>query len=78
MMIWLVVGWLATLLSFFGIVLNGRKNIWCWLVWIISNAFWMALGIHYRDSAMIGSQVGFFVLNVYGWLSWAKKERGSP
>lgn len=70
-----IIGWIATSLSFYGIVLNGKKNMWCWPVCLASNAFWMALGIGYKDSAMIGSQVGFIVLNVYGWRAWIKERR---
>lgn len=70
MTIWTVVGWTAMVLSFFGIYLNAKKYVLCWPVWLISNAFWMILGIHYRDAAMILSQVGFTAGNIYGWRKW--------
>lgn len=77
MSIWTIIGWIATGLSFYGIVLNSKKRMSCWPVWLASNAFWMALGVSYKDSAMIVSQVGFIILNVYGWRAWIR-ERSRP
>lgn len=70
-----MIGWIATALSFAGIILNGKKNIWCWPVWLLSNVFWVTLGFKYHDGSMVACQVGFVALNVYGWRAWLKGAR---
>lgn len=75
MTVWTFIGWTAMLLSFTGIYMNARKNIWCWPVWLVSNAFWLVLGLHYRDSAIIIANFGFATGNSYGWVQWAKARR---
>jgi len=71
-MTWTLVGWSGVTLSFFGIYLNAHKSLWCWPVWLLSGVAWTALGVHYKDSAMVLAQVGFTVGNVYGWRQWKK------
>ena len=41
-----LLGWVASILSIFGIYLNAKKNIWCWYVWLVSNVGWL---IYYLD-----------------------------
>lgn len=67
--------WIAVSLSILGIILNARKNVWCWAVWILSNIFWLAYEIPKGEIPSIILWVVFLVMNSYGWYSWKKDEQ---
>ena len=66
---------ITTVLSYFAHLLQARKRMENWLVWVIVNA----LGIHIyllKESPIYAAQYGFFlILGVYGWWSWRRTMR---
>lgn len=64
---------IALILSLIGIVLNARKNIWCWAVWIIADICWIWVAVPTGDIHQIIMWTVFGGFNVYGWTQWLKK-----
>ena len=63
---------IALFLSVIGIVLNAKKIIWCWLVWIISNIFWIVYMIGRDEISSVILWIVFTIFNIYGWYEWKK------
>lgn len=68
-------GYFATLVSLIGIILNAQKNIWCWPVWLISNAGWIVYSVLQNDIPQIILWIAFSAFNVYGWIQWRKDRK---
>jgi nicotinamide mononucleotide transporter len=67
-----VLAWIATVISIVGIILNAKKIIYCWPVWVVSNILWI---IYFASLDMIPSVVlwiVFTIFNIYGWRQWYK------
>ena len=67
-----MIAWIASSLSLFGIILNAKKNIWCWPVWTFSNFFWIYHTINVQEWAAFTTWVVFLGANIYGWIQWRK------
>ena len=65
-----MIGWIAVICSVVGIVLNARKVIWCWAVWIISNIMWTIHALTIKDWAAVCLWIVFTGFNIYGWYQW--------
>ena len=65
-----MIPWIALILSIIGIILNARKVIYCWLVWIIANVFWIVHSISVGDYVTTIVWAVFTVSNIYGWRKW--------
>lgn len=63
-------GWIAIIFSVLGIILNAKKVIWCWLVWIISNLLWTIHAFALGDWSAVCLWVVFTGFNIYGWYQW--------
>jgi nicotinamide mononucleotide transporter len=68
-------GWLALILSALGIILNARKHIWCWPIWIFSNMLWVIYFGPRGDLAPSALNIGFALANVYGWWCWYPRKK---
>ena len=66
--------WAGLVLNILGCVLNARKNIWCWPVWLLANALWTAHWIMHKEPAALVMILVYSCLNVYGYFYWRKKE----
>jgi hypothetical protein len=65
------VDWLAMWLTFGAIYLLGNKSRWGFLVMMAGNIFWSAIGIWAHSYAMVIANLGFFSMNVRGFIKWA-------
>ena len=65
---------IALILSVIGIILNAKKIIWCWLVWIISNIFWIIYMINRDEISSVILWIVFTIFNIYGWYEWKKNK----
>jgi len=65
---------IALILSVIGIILNAKKIIWCWLVWIISNMFWIIYMINRDEISSVILWIVFTIFNIYGWYEWKKNK----
>ena len=62
--------WLATLLSALGVVLNARRCIWRWPVWLAGSMLWIAYAWPKGEYALVTVNMLFIVLDTYGWRAW--------
>jgi hypothetical protein len=67
-----IVPWIGLVFTLIGILLNAKKNILCWPVWLCSNFFWLIHAGNLNDVPQIVVWTIFSVFNVYGWVQWNK------
>ena len=65
------IDWIAMCLTFSAIYLLGNKSRWGFLVMMAGNLCWSAIGLWAHSFAMIIANVGFFSMNVRGYVKWA-------
>jgi len=70
-----LLGWIATSFSIIGIILNARKIIWCWPVWVVSNILWIIYFEKLKMTPSVVLWIVFSVFNVYGWIQWKKDKK---
>ena len=68
----LYLGYFAALISLIAIVLNARKNILCWPIFLFSNILWITYSILEGDVPSILLWILFSIFNVYGWIQWKR------
>jgi nicotinamide riboside transporter PnuC len=64
----------ALLFTLSGTVLNSRKNIWGFYIWIIANLMWLIITWSISDASLTIQYLVFLILNFYGIWQWKKKE----
>jgi len=62
--------WLAMVLTFSAIYLLGNKSRAGFLVMMLGNLCWAAIGIWANSYAMVIANLGFFSMNVRGFIKW--------
>lgn len=71
----MIIGYIAAFISFIGIILNAKRKLLCWPIWIISNIFWIYYSISKNDTPSIILWSMFIGANVWGWYSWIKDKK---
>lgn len=68
-----IAGTLTTILAVYGVILNNRKRIGCFYVWLISNL--ISAGIHLNTAtySLVVRDVIFMALAIEGIVLWRKK-----
>ena len=73
-----ILGYSSFAVSLIGILLNAKKNILCWPVWLASNAGWITYSVYQGDFPQILLWITFTAFNFYGWLQWGKDNKFKP
>ena len=68
--------YIPMLIAILGTVLNAQKKIVCFPIWIASNILLVILNLLIGVYAMVGLFVVYTGVSIYGWVSWAKSEKG--
>jgi hypothetical protein len=63
--------WLAMVLTFSAIYLLGDKSRYGFLIMMAGNLCWTAIGVWAHSYAMVLANLGFFLMNVRGFVKWA-------
>jgi len=79
-----MLGWIAVALGLTGAILNARKNIYGFHIWIASNAIMIiiyvseSMGIPFTEGKWYGALLFamYLILSIYGIMQW-KKESNS-
>jgi Nicotinamide mononucleotide transporter len=71
MMQYFGIDWLAMCLTFAAIYLLGNKSRWGFVVMMTGNLSWSAIGLWAHSYAMVLANLGFFSMNVRGFVNWA-------
>jgi Nicotinamide mononucleotide transporter len=66
------VDWAAMCLTFAAIYLLGSRRRGGFLVMMIGNLCWSCIGLWAHSYAMVIANLGFFSMNVRGFLKWAR------
>jgi len=69
------IDWLAMSLTFVAIWLLGNKSRRGFLIMMAGKLCWSAIGLWAHSYAMIVANLGFFSMNVRGYLKWAPPEK---
>jgi hypothetical protein len=65
--------WLVSLAALTGVWLNVRKHVACFYVWSVTNAVWAYADWIHGLHAQATLQAGYFVLSIWGVVSWRRK-----
>ena len=63
--------WLAMCLTFTAIYLLGNKSRSGFIVMMLGNLCWSTIGLWAGSYAMMIANIGFFALNVRGFVRWS-------
>ena len=69
-----IIGWLATILVLLGFYFNARKNILCFLSWIVGDVLWLYYSYLTDTIPHAGQSFVIIVLNIYGWINWVSRK----
>ena len=67
-----ILGWIAMVFSVTGTLFNAKKNIWCWLIWIVANCLWKYYAIATQQWSLLVLWIVFTIANIYAWKEWYK------
>jgi len=75
-----ILGWIAVILGLTGAILNARKNVYGFHIWILSNAVMIyiyvmeSIGLPFTEGKWYGAILFamYLVLSVYGIIQWSK------
>ena len=77
MLQYLGLDWLAKALTFSAIYLLGSKSRMGFLVMMVGNVCWAAIGVWAHSCGMLLANLGFFAMNVRGYVTWAPPQASS-
>jgi len=77
----IILGWIAVVLGLTGAILNARKNIYGFYIWIVSNALMIfiyvseSVGVPFTEGKWYGALLFamYFLLSIYGIIQWRKE-----
>jgi len=69
-----MLGWLGFILAIVGCIFNAKRSLWCWPIWLSSNACWITYAIPANQWALIAMEITFVTTNVYGWVKWSSDD----
>ena len=64
------IDWLAMCFTFAAIYLLGSKRRSGFVVMMVGNALWCAIGTWAHSHAMVIANLGFFAMNLRGFVKW--------
>ena len=68
-----IIGIICGALAVTGVLLNNRRLIWCFPVWLVSNTISAGLHLHAGLWSLAIRDAVFLVLAVEGWIKWGRK-----
>jgi hypothetical protein len=71
---YLGIDWLAMALTFAAIYLLGNRSRTGFVLMMFGNLCWAAVGVWAQSYAMVLANLGFFSMNVRGFVKWARSE----
>lgn len=65
--------WLVFVFTIVGVVLNIKRNKWCFAVWAVTDFIWMIVDYKAGIYPQVAKYAVFFVLALWGLWEWRKK-----
>ena len=72
----MLISYIAATFSFIGILLNIRRNILCWFMFMISDSLWFTYSLLTGQWAITITHTIFMISNFAGMYSWSKSKNG--
>ena len=72
-----VLNWIVSALAFIGTIFNSRRNKISQLIWVFTNLYMAWLNFHMSIPSIGTLYIAYFILAVYGFFVWNKKEKNS-
>lgn len=69
-----MIGWIFSLMTIFGAVLNAKGNKWGFIVWIIANICWIIFNIITNTISQIPAWIVLTIISAYGFYKWSRME----
>lgn len=69
-----MIGWILSVLSVAGTIMNARKMLLCWPVWLVANTGWTVLAYLRNDMPQVALWTVYNLVAIYGWWHWTHKE----
>ena len=70
--------WIVTGLSIAGTVLNVRRVRFCFVLWGLTNVFWVVRNLRIGEIQQALLFLVYLVFAVWGWFSWGTQADGKP
>jgi hypothetical protein len=70
--------WIVFVIALIGAVLNIVKLRWCFVLWLVSNGFWLVHNIAAGDFPQAACYAIFFVISIWGFVAWKSKLQIDP
>ena len=67
------IGWVITAVAIVGTIGNVYKKNWCFILWIVSNLYWMFIDITYGLYSQAFLFFVYFALSIFGLYKWTTK-----
>ncbi|OGN59749.1 MAG: hypothetical protein A3F40_03980 [Chlamydiae bacterium RIFCSPHIGHO2_12_FULL_27_8] len=67
--------WLNTIFAIVGTVLNAKQVRFGFVIWMVTNLVFLVNNIYIKSYPQSGLFFVYFVLAVYGWVSWGKQKK---
>ena len=67
--------WIVTGIALIGVILNIQRKWYCFLFWLISNAYWCGHNYLIREHAQAVLFAAFWFLSLYGMYRWKRDVR---
>ena len=67
--------WLNTFVAIAGTYLNAKQNRIGFIIWMITNAFFVAYNLMIGSYAQATLFFVYFGLALYGWINWGKERK---
>ena len=61
---------IASVLSVTGVILNARKIVFCWYLWIINDLIWIGYSIAEGRVFFLIMWIVFLITNLYALYEW--------
>lgn len=69
-----MIEWVMAIMALIGTYLNTKKKKSSFVLWMITNCYWMCHNIYVKEYAQAFLFFSFLILAIYGFFSWANSE----
>ena len=67
--------WTATALGLLGGLGAAMQYRWCWYVWLVTDALWIAFGVQHSHWGLVTVNVAYSFVCVIGIWRWRRKDK---
>ena len=72
-----ILDYTAFALTLPALYLLGQKNRLCFMIFIVTNAFWVRVALEKNLIGLVGMNIVYFLFNIYNYRKWSRDEKES-